>query len=173
MIDDSTILHLYDEHVAKHPTGVKYAQARQAIRDDVRKLVAAAKRDVDVETDVLLSRVLGKSRADRSRGLKRNLDYLLDAFENSDDGAYIDPLLEQAYRLGDQAGTDKVLKNWTAEDLRNLVVTRYRIAADGTAAAAELDKTAQRIGERLQLAGVDRIGDVDWTSMSLPALVLQ
>lgn len=163
---DVTILSLYDEEVARHTTGVKVAAARDAIRPEVRKLVAKGKRDLDLETDMLLDTVLRSARSDRSRSLKRDLEFLLDAF--SEDEHYADPMLQQAYRLGDQAGIDKVLRHWTAEDFANLVVTRYRVAAESTAAAVALDKTTQRVLERMRVAGVAHVGDVDWSSMSLP-----
>ncbi len=158
---ETAIVALYDEYVAKHAEGVKLAEAKAAIRDEVRNLVAGVERDVDVETDVTITAVLGATRGKRSRSLKRDLDYLLDGF--GEEGAYVDPLLDQAYRLGDETGMDKALRNWTPDDLADLVVTRYRVAADATAAASELDRTVLRVASRMRAASAPTLGDVDWT----------
>jgi len=160
---DKRVEALYDEYVREHSPdgGVKFAEAREGIRDEVVDLIRATERDVYAEAEALLNTSLGGLREKRSRGLKRQLEHLLDGFD--EDGPYIDPILDMAFRLGDSAGVDKTLRFWTADDLRDLVVVRYRIAADGTEAAKELDKTANRVVDRMLIAGAHFMGDADWS----------
>lgn len=160
---ESSIVELYDEYVRRvaDEAGVKVADAKAAIRDEVRALVATTERDIERETDALIKSTISTVRDKRSRSMKKNFEYLLDGM--GEDGAYIDPLLDMAFGLGDEHGVDKALRNWTAEDIGNLTVTRYRVAAETTKAASEFDDTAQRVVGRMRADGAMTVGDVDWT----------
>lgn len=159
---EKRIVELYDEYVATDKTteGVKVSDAKIAIRDAVRRIVEASDRDVERETDLALDRSIAVERGRRSRSIKSQIDFLLDGF--SEDGAYIDPMLDKAFSLGDTHGMDKALRNWTGDDLRNLVVTRYRVSADSTNAASELDHSTERLLEKMKIENAPTIGTVPW-----------
>ncbi len=151
------ILSLYDDFVATQPGGVKVADAKDGIRQAVRDLVAAQARDLDAETEIAMTQVIGTERDKRSRNLRRDFEYLLDGL--TEDGAYLDPILDRAYRLGNAAGTDKLLRFWTTEDIRDAVVGRYRSGSDAMAAAAEFDAWASRVLSQIRARGSASIGD--------------
>lgn len=163
---ETSIVELYDEYVRRSgdESGVKVAEAKSAIRDEVKVLVATTERDVDRETDALIKETISTVRDRRSRSMKKHLEYLIEGMGDSEDGTYIDPLLDMAFSLGDEHGVDKALRNWTAEDISNLTVTRYRVAAESTKAASEFDETAQRIVARMRATGVLTVGGVPWAS---------
>jgi hypothetical protein len=156
---ESAVIAIYDEYLAAHPEGEKIAEVRNAIRDQVRELVEEGARDVEAEVDSALA-VLNGVRRGRAKNLRTELDYLLDAF--SEDGAYVDPMLNQAYPLGTADGKDRTLRNWDAGDLQESVVTHYRKAAESTAAATAYDQSVQRTLERMRVHRAARLGDVPW-----------
>lgn len=151
------IMELYDQYVLDAGDEVKIAEARDAIRADVIDLLAATERDLDGEADRLIRATVDEGRDKRSRSLRANLEHILGGFE--EDGAYIDPLMDKAYGLG-QYGTDKALRFWTTEDFQNLVVTRYRVAAEATKAASEIDNIASQCVDRMHAAGATTFGDL-------------
>lgn len=159
---ETSIVELYDEYAARVGDDVKVGDGKTAIRNEIRSLIATTDRDIERETDAAIDDAIGRMRSKRSRSMKKNLDYLLDGMTDPE-GPYIDPMLGMAFSLGDERGVDKVLRNWTAEDFQNLIVTRYRVAADATEAAAEFDRTAAQIVLRMRAVGAQRVGDVHWT----------
>lgn len=165
---ETSVIELYDEHVqSRSDEGTKVAEAKLAIRDEVRLLVATTERDIDRETDDLLNSIIGSARSRRSRSMKKNLEHLLDGFDEGD--TYIDPLLDMAFGLGDEHGVDKSLRFWTADDFANVVVTRFRVAAEVTEATAEFDRTVQRIVARMRGVGALTLGDVSWGNPDMAA----
>lgn len=167
MIDQDRIIALYDEYVRSVGGEVKSSEAMEAIRPQVVAMLADEPRDLDREAAQTLRESIAPVRGKRSRSLKENLDWFLDGF--AEDGAYVDPLLDQAYGLGHERGLDKTLRFWTSEDFRNLVVTRYRVAADQTAAAKDIDGSVQRVVDRMQAQGATHFGDVAWGEPGLAA----
>lgn len=160
------ILSLYDDYVATQPDGVKIAEIRDAIRNDVRGLLLAQERDVDREVEQLLVRVVGSERDRRSKSLRKQFEYLLDGI--NEDGAYIDPILNQAHRLGDAEGTDRLLRFWTSDNIRDVILIRYRIGSEALSAATEFDAWGTRLLTRMRLIGADSIGDAWSTNTSTP-----
>lgn len=162
---DQAIIDLYDEAVRAHgEDAVKTAEAKAEIQQQVIELLADTERDLTREAQWATDRAVGPTRQRRSRSLRTQLGYLLDGLPDGsgDDGAYIDPLLSQAFPLGDAAGMDKELRYWKTDDFTSVVTTRYRNAAETTAAVSELDQATQRIIEKMRAAGVDVIGQVKW-----------
>lgn len=43
-------------------------------------------------------------------------------------------------------------------------ITRFRVAADATAAVKEFDSTVQQVVNRMRVTGATHVGDVDWCS---------
>ena len=73
-----------------------------------------------------------------------------------------DPALHLAYPLGTSDGRDKVLSLWTREDWRNASMTRYRNAAEVTAAAQIFEEQATIIADRMLSAGAGTTGELLW-----------
>lgn len=158
---DEFIVELYDGYIRDAGIEVKTAEAMEAIVPDVVTLLARQERDLNAEAMSKIRAAVGSKRDARRSTLRRDLEWLLDgAFE--EDGAYIDPILDRAYGLGRLDGADKTLRNWTADDFDHLVKTHYRVAAESTAAAAQLDTTAEQIKDRMRAAGAMTLGDVTW-----------
>lgn len=77
----------------------------------------------------------------RRQSLKKVIEYLRDSILYGGDGANIDPLLSQAFPLGD--GTDKTLGAWTPDDFRNASISRQKVAMEQVAAADEFDAVVE------------------------------
>lgn len=158
----SEVIDLYDQFVKENQgdEGVKVAEAKDGIREAVIEIIRATDRDIDAEADAVINATISSERGRRSRSLKKNLDYLIDGF--SEEGTYVDPILDLAFSLGDEAGIDKTLREWTVEDFDYLTVTRYRVAAEATKASQEFDLAAQRVVSRMRAEGAHTVGDVNW-----------
>lgn len=155
-----TIVALYDQHIRDAGTEVKASEAMEAILPKVAELIAEDERDINTEARNAIRTIVTSTRSKRANQLKRDLDWMLDGL--NEDGVYIDPLMEHAYGLGRTDGADKTLRTWTAEDFQSLVVTRYRVAAESTKAASELDETVTSVLDRMSAAGAHTFGDVAW-----------
>lgn len=98
-------------------------------------------------------------RDGRSNRLGQEIDYLLDGFK--EDGSYIDPLLNQAHRIGD--GTDLTLRLWSVEEWWAWSYGRLKVAAQ-VSAAADKDRTrAEEIIDRMKQERVRYTGDLNFT----------
>lgn len=157
---NETIINLYDGHVRDAGGEVKSSEAMEAILPQVADLIADDDRDINSEARSAIRAAVTPARSKRASSLKRDLDWIIDGFE--EDGVYIDPLFDHAYGLGRADGADKTLRTWTMEDFQNLVVTRYRVAAESTKAAADLDDTVTRVVERMRVSRAEAFGDVTW-----------
>lgn len=161
MIDN--ILDLYDQEVAKHPGGIKTADAKAAIFDSVRELVEASDRDVDRETQSALDRAVNHERDRRSKTIAKDLEYILDYFVNPDEAALIpDSRMAWAIRLGTVDGADKTLRYWRSDDFIFWAQVRTRQADEARAAAQIAEDIAARVVTRMQAARVSHFGEVNW-----------
>lgn len=151
---------MLDEAAARYPEGVKADELRRLILPDVRLLLMDADRDLDAEAEALCVSVGQRSRRSRRDGMSKSLDYILDAFTEDEAGAYIDPMLDQAYPVGTEDGLVKTLRNWTVEDFDTSTRMAYRKAAEVTAAAREHDEALSRAVESMKLRGAARFGCV-------------
>lgn len=149
---------LYDSYVLAAGDEVKISEAREGVRADVIQLLAGTDRDLEAEADRWIQTTITNLRRKRSASLREQLDYILDGF--GEDGTYVDPLLDQAFSLGDVHGIDKALRYWQERDFRDLVVTRYRVAAETTKAASAIDDTAQRCIDRMHASGAETFGAI-------------
>lgn len=101
-----------------------------------------------------------KRRA-RSRRLQDSATQITEALNDETILGRDDPILHQAVPLGDLDGRDKIIGLWTAEDWRNATITRYRKAADMTAAASAFDYHAQSIiAKMLSTHGIQKTFDL-------------
>lgn len=92
----------------------------------------------------------------RRRGLKKVIEYLRDSLLYGSDGANIDPLLSQAYPLGD--GTDKTLSAWTPTDYQNASLSRQKVAMDQVASADEFDAVVAEFVSVMESRGAGSTG---------------
>ncbi len=159
------IIDLYDREVASHPEGIKTAEAKSAIFDQVRDLVAASERDLDRETQAALNRAVDAERDRRSRTIARELEYILDYFANPDEAALIpDARMACAFRLGTNDGADKTLRYWRSEDFIYWAQVRVRQADEARAAAQIAQDVAARVVARMRQSGARNFGDVNWSA---------
>lgn len=158
---EEEIVALYDEEVARHPDGVKTAEAKKAIRERVAELLQDTPRDTEGEAQDRINRVVGLERDRRANRIKRDLDYVLDYLTNPDEAALIpDPLMDMAFRLGEADGSDKSLRNWTPEDFTFLGQQRVKAAKEAEEAAEALEATTLRVVYVMRDRGVNRFGDL-------------
>lgn len=155
-------IELYDEIVSRYTTP-------QAL-DIIRKLWLEERLqayedgwsfDIDPEELALqeFRLQIEEVRDNRSKRLGQDIDYLLDGFK--EDGAYVDPLLSQAHRVGD--GTDLTLRLWSIEEWKTWAYGRMA-AAIKTAAAADRDRIrAETIIDQMRQEMVRYTGELDFS----------
>ena len=157
---DRLIKSTYDEvHAAAGGKALTVAEAREAIVPSVAAYLETADRDFEAEARLRVDATLRTERDGRSRQLKRELEYVIDYITNPDAAAIaVEVLLARAYPLGTTTGEDKVLAHWTAEDFRNVVLTRYREAAGATEAAKDLDSVIDSLVFVIDASGASTLG---------------
>jgi hypothetical protein len=143
MTDREWFIETYDAAVDETgDDGASLEKARDVVAHEYAEAVESGAQprhapDLVEEGRILFNEFIGAERKRRKESMREQVAYLLDAFE-SEDGAYVDPILAQAYPLGD--GTDKALRYWNADDWGGARTTRYRKAAEATKAADLFDR---------------------------------
>lgn len=150
---------LLDVAAARHPEGVKSDELRTEILGQVAQLLADVDRDLFAEAEALVVSVARQSRRSRRGRMAHDLDYILNAFAEEGDGAYVDPMLDLAYPIGTEDGQVKTLRYWTAEDFDTSTRMAYRKAAEVTASAREHDERMQAAIRSMRLRGTERFGE--------------
>lgn len=97
-----------------------------------------------------------KSRA----SLKKNVEYLLDALRNPDEGIHVEPFLDEVYPLGSHDGRDKALRHWSDADWTDSTIERYSNAAAVTRAAEEHAEIAREARTVMRTRNVLTFGQV-------------
>lgn len=156
---DEAIRELLDTEGRTHPDGGKSAEMEAAVLDDVLPLLDVLDEDPRERAAAIVHRVAIGTRRSRRKLLRENVDYVLDGL--TDDGAYVDPLLDLLYPIGTPDGQVKTLRYWKREDFATSVQMGYRKAADATAAARRWDETAQRAIENMDATGRVHFGPRD------------
>jgi hypothetical protein len=109
------------------------------------------------EAKNLFNRIVRPARDRRSRKLVGDMEFILDAVADPENGATLlgkeDPLFMQAHRLGTKDGRDKVLGTWTIEDFRNVALVRYDQSAEAVAAAARFNELQRTITDVMRERG--------------------
>lgn len=149
---------LLDEETAKHPEGLKANDQRALVQGKVVALLADTERDLDAEAEALLLDVSRASRRRRRASMRQSIEYVLDAFTESEESAYIDPMFDLAFPIGTDDGQVKALRFWTADDFGTSVRMAYRQAAATTTAARDHDDACQRAMDSMRLRGVEMFG---------------
>lgn len=154
---DERIAELLDAETARHAEGAKAREIQDAISPDVVALLDLLDHDRAAEAEAMIRRVANATRRSRRQNLRANVEYLVDAF--TEDGAYMDPLLDLAYPVGTADGLTKTLRYWTEEDFHTSVRMTYRKAAEAAEAARRWDAAAERAIEWMRGHGRERFGD--------------
>jgi hypothetical protein len=155
---NEAIQKLYDEAAAAHEDGVKTAELKEEILPDVIDLLADTERNLEQEARDSIDATIDPERRRRRRALREDLEQLLAALPEED--GYADPLLDLAFPMGTEAGEDKVLRHWTKEDLRNVVLMAYRKAGEVTQAAVALDGVVARAEHEMTARSAQIIGEM-------------
>jgi hypothetical protein len=155
---EAEIVRRYDEEHRRHLGGFKPRELRDALQDEVEAQLTNVERDTKAEAARFIADVTEKLRRKRRGSLKKNLEYLLEAFAES--AEYVDPMLDQAYPIGTPDGETKLLRYWTEADYTTSTQMSYRNAAETTAGARVWDGLAQAAIEAMRARGVDMFGDV-------------
>lgn len=108
------------------------------------------------EGRALFDRLVKPVREQRKSSMRKDAEYLVDALNDATVLGESDPVLDQAFPLGD--GRDKTLRYWTRDDWRAAATERYRNAAAVTEAARRFDEAAELIAQALASRGVNTTG---------------
>lgn len=149
----------YDQHVRSAGESVTFSESREAILPAIMCAIARTPRDIEGEAKARIRQVLDKTRSGRAQILKHELDWITGAMADPETIGW-DQVMQLAFPLGRFDGSDKTLCNWTRDDLIHASRTRFQIAAEQTAAAAEFDTSAQQVIDLLDTSAAHRIGDL-------------
>ncbi len=147
---------------------VKDAQARlaEAYQQGIESgEIQRPDEDLFAEGKGLFDRIIRPTRQQRKNSLQRDMEHITSALNGETILGDHDPALHLAYPLGTSDGRDKVLSLWTREDWRNAAMTRYRNAAEVTAAAQIFEEQATIISDRMLAAGAGTTGELFPESM--------
>ena len=150
---------LLDEAAQRHPDGVKSDELRAEVLDAAVGILAEVERDLRAEAEALVLAVSRSSRKARRSRMAHDLDYILEAFTEDENAAYVDPMLDLAYPIGTDDGEVKTLRYWTADDFETSTRMAYRKAAEITAAAREHDERMQAAVRSMRVRGASRFGE--------------
>lgn len=160
MTSEEWMLETYNRIVAEAGTegiALKDAQSRAA------ELYEQALESGEIERDApdayregvaLFDRVVKPARQSRKSSMIRDMETIVAALNDETILGLEDPILTLAFPLGTTDGRDKVLGLWNREDWRNASMTRYRNAAEVTAAAQEFEEQSSLIADRMLYVGV-------------------
>ena len=158
------IEHEYDAIAAEYGTdGVTVKEARDLAAQRYEAAVQAgdiAREDIDLyaEGANLFDRIIRPLRQRRKSALQNDMQTIVAALNDETILGSEDPILHVPFPLGTQDGRDKVLALWTREDWRTAAMTRYRNAAEVTAAAQIFDEQADLIVARMIQRGAVILG---------------
>lgn len=152
-----TVERLLDEAASRHPEGIKADELRREVLDAVVDLLETVERDTVAEAEALLVSVGQSSRKARRNSMRDDIDFLIGGF--TEDGAYVDPLLDLAYPIGTEDGQVKTLRHWTQDDFITSTRMAYRKAAEITASARDHDEAMTSAVLSMRARGVTRFGE--------------
>ncbi len=149
----------YDRIAAEYGTdGVTVKEARDLAAQRYEAAVQSGEIeregiDLYAEGLNLFDRIVRPLRQSRKKALQNDMQTIVAALNDETILGSEDPILHVAFPLGTQDGRDKVLALWTREDWRAAAMTRYRNAAEVTAAAQIFDEQADLIVQRMAQHG--------------------
>lgn len=154
MSDEHWFTSTYDQYVAgetSSPTPLEKsidAVAHLYVDAVESGLIPRRQTSLFEEGKQLTERYIRPARDRRRNAMRKSIERVRDALTGDTVLGADDPMLTQAYPLGD--GTDKTLGYWTQDDYRNATTERYRNAAAATAAAKAFDDLAAEIASAMQ-----------------------
>ncbi|QRY43128.1 hypothetical protein JVX93_21530 [Mycolicibacterium boenickei] len=166
VIAEEWMLAAYDTVVAAAgDDGITLKDSQSQLAELYQAAVAAGEverpeDDLYAEGKSIFDRTVRPARQQRKTALHRDMEAISAALRNETVLGDADPALRLAYPLGTPDGRDKVLAYWTREDWRSAAMTRYRNAAEVTAAAQIFDEQATLIADRMLAMGVDTTGEL-------------
>lgn len=140
---DQWFIEQFDRYVAgQHDEAPSVDKSRDAVATAYAEGVRHGRierRRLELETEgrELFDRLVMPERDHRRASFRVSARYLVDAITDQTVLGEQDPVLDQAYPIGD--GTDKTLRYWNPEDWNTSRTIRYRQAAEHTRAAQEWD----------------------------------
>ena len=162
--NEEWMLETYDRIVAESgPDGITLKEVRDRAAQEYEEAIASGeieRPDVDLYAEGLANfdRVVRPKRQSRKSAFHNDIETITAALNDDTIFGGEDPILDIAYPLGTSDGRDKVVRFWTAEDWDSASMTRYRNAAEVTAAAQIFDEQASIISARLRSTGVFTTG---------------
>lgn len=174
MTPEDWMLAAYDQVVsAAGDDGITVKESQTRLAEMYQQAVSAGEvdrpeDDIFAEGKGIFDRIVRPARQHRKTALLKDMETIAAALGGETVLGDFDPALRMAYPLGSSDGRDKVLGLWTREDWRNASMTRYRNAAEVTAAAQIFDEQATTIANRMLAAGVNTTSELFPTS-SAPA----
>ena len=154
-MNDEWLIDTYERIVAAAgDDGITVKESRELVATAYEEAVRSGKitrAEIDLYDEGLTGfdkAVRPRLRA-RSSSLHRDMETITRAIGGETILGVDDPILYVAYPLGTDDGRDKVLALWTAEDWRSSAMTRYRGAAEVTAAAQIFDEQATLIARQI------------------------
>lgn len=166
MTSEEWIEREYDRIVTEHgDEGITVKEARELAAqcyENAVRLGEVSREDEDLYRDglQLFDRVIRPLRQRRKAALQNDMDTIVAALNDETILGCDDPVLHVPYPLGTTDGRDKVLSVWTREDWRQAAMTRYRNAAEVTAAAQAFDERAGAIADRMLAKGASTTGEL-------------
>lgn len=127
--------------------GMKPGEATELAADALAKAIRNEEIDaigVDEYADAVAARTIGGLRSRRRSSLTKAAQIVADILAGVTTLGEDDPLLTEAYP-GSSEAIDKSLRFWTRDDWQTATMTRYRKAAEATAAAVTFDEITQTI----------------------------
>ncbi len=156
----------YDRMVAESgDDGLTVKEAQSRLAEEYQTAVESGvvdrpEDDLFAEGKGIFDRIIRPARQQRKNTLQKDMEYMTAALNGETILGGQDPALHLAYPLGTSDGRDKVLSLWTREDWRNASMTRYRNAAEVTAAAQIFEEQATIIADRMLSAGAGTTGEL-------------
>lgn len=154
-MNDEWLIETYERIVAEAgDDGITVKESRELVAQAYEAAVRSgeiARPEIDLYDEGLtgFDKAVRPRRRARSSSLHRDMETITRAIAGETILGADDPILHVAYPLGTDDGRDKVLALWTAEDWRSSAMTRYRGAAEVTAAAQIFDEQAALIARQI------------------------
>lgn len=143
VVDKQWFIEQFDRFVAENTEdGAELDLSRKAVARAYAEAVESGAilrvaPDLETEGCELFDRSVGGARNKRRQSMRQSAQVLLDALHGATLVGALDPVLAQAFPLGD--GRDKTLRYWSRDDWASARTERYRNAAEATRAAQVFD----------------------------------
>ena len=160
--EEQWLWNTYDRIVASGDEAtMKFGDARLAVINEVENALTSGELTISDHRTIatlLVDQEIKTGRKARRARLADEMEWIIAALADETVLGVNDPLLAQAYPLGD--GRDKILMFWSADDWRNASLIRYRKASEATGSAAIFDELAGQIIAAMQTRRANKVADL-------------